>query len=513
MRGSIAATLLGGLTTASAETILGVTIFSRHGDRTSKHHPDYRLTNLGAQQNHQVGSDYRALYLSSNSSKQILGVSEDTYVPGQIFAQSPAQEVLSSSATAFLQGLYPPLSTLDDQILNNGTTLSAPVNGYQYVQLNVESPSSPNSIWTKGDEQCHVVQNIADMLSAQDAIINATRPFYQKFAPVLENVTDITKPYLTYEHAYDIYDLINTALIHNTTLKDAVTPTDLHQLRTLADRRELSLNINPDSPNWSIGGRTLAGAILNAMNTTISSRGSNAKLSFLSGSYNTMIQFFGLYGLLENNNNTVSKTANVDFSGLPNYAATLVVELFTEKNTTVFPADHNDLKVRFLFRNGSEPTDELKAYPLFGPGFSTRSEWNSAVDASNETYRAPVPAHTGVSMLYSDFESEMQQTALTSVDNWCDVCGRTAPFCREYGVSEGPVSTYREEGMSNAVAGVIGAMVALAIMGAVGAAAVLVVRRRWRRRQAVTMEAAMAMGNVKGVEFDVRSVKSGRVGV
>lgn len=29
------------------ETVLGITVFSRHGDRTSKHYKGYTLTNLG----------------------------------------------------------------------------------------------------------------------------------------------------------------------------------------------------------------------------------------------------------------------------------------------------------------------------------------------------------------------------------------------------------------------------------------------------------------------------------
>ncbi|KAL2833790.1 histidine phosphatase superfamily [Aspergillus cavernicola] len=502
----IAATLLGGLTTASAETILGVTIFSRHGDRTSKHYPSYTLTNLGAQQNHRVGSDYRSLYLSSNSPKQILGISEDVYVPGQIFAQSPDQDVLSSSATAFLQGLYPPLTTLNEseseQSLSNGTTLSAPLNGYQYVQLRIESPDSPDSIWIKGDDSCNVVDNL--LQGTQEAKINATRPFYQKFASVLENVTDIDRDYLSYEHAYDIYDLINTARIHNASMEDAVSDADLFQLRTLADSREFSVNFDPTYPEWSIGGRTLAGAVLNRMKETIATNGTSGKFSLMTGSYDTMLQFFSVYGVTENNTNT-------DFTGLPEYASTIVFELFTEKNTTSFPTDENDLKVRFLFHNGSTPDTELTAYPLFGADYYPAKEGVYNAPNPNPDSTLTSPNNTLTSMPYIDFKFQLSQTALTTVESWCRVCDSHKDFCVRFFASCPLV--YAERGMSNAVAGVIGAMVALAVVGGSGALAFFVVRRLLARRQAVTMEAAMAMGDVKGVEFDVRSVKSGRVRV
>ena len=42
--------------TAAAETVRGVLVFSRHGDRTTKHFGAQVLTPLGAQQCFQVGS-------------------------------------------------------------------------------------------------------------------------------------------------------------------------------------------------------------------------------------------------------------------------------------------------------------------------------------------------------------------------------------------------------------------------------------------------------------------------
>ncbi|KAJ3517954.1 hypothetical protein NM208_g14630 [Fusarium decemcellulare] len=144
--------------TAAAETIHGVVVFSRHGDRSTKWYGAQSLTSLGAEQNFQVGSDYRSRYLSSDSDHQILGISEDEYKPSQIFASAPDQGILMNTATAFLQGLYPPLADLDPEIasqtLNNGSQSQAPLDGYQYVRLHTINDNSPDTIWIKGDDAC-----------------------------------------------------------------------------------------------------------------------------------------------------------------------------------------------------------------------------------------------------------------------------------------------------------------------------------------------------------------------
>ncbi|KAL4860469.1 histidine phosphatase superfamily [Aspergillus spectabilis] len=502
----IAATLLGGLTTASAETILGVTIFSRHGDRTSKHYPDYTLTNLGAQQNLQVGSYYRSRYLSPKSDKQILGISPDVYVPAQIFASAPDQQGLQNTATAFLQGLYPPLSTLNDQeageqTLSNGTTLSTPLNGYQYVTLH---PESSDTVWIKGDGDCYKVENIG---FSPERMINSTRPFYKKFASALENVTDIDSDYLSYENAYDIYDLLNTALIHNNSqsIRDAVSDADLLQLRTLADSREFSRNWDDFTPLWSVTGRSLAGAISTRLNETIATRGDSGKFSFMAGSYDAMLQFFALYGLIN---------IESDFYGIPQYASTMVFELFTERNTTVFPNSEDELRVRFLFRNSSDPTAELRAFPLFG-GTNVNDTGFTTTSLNRNLTSLPL------TLPYSEFDHLIRLSAIDTIEQWCTSCSSQNWYCAAFDYNQAPTSIKTEQ-MSNAVAGVIGAMVALAAIGFVGASAFFVVRRRWAKAQAVTMEAAMEQKALyetvseieMGVEMQTQTqMQTGRVSV
>lgn len=87
-----------------AETILGVYIFSRHGDRTAKATPPSNLTDLGYQEVFTSGTYFRNRYVASNATSQIAGISSDIVALSQIAVSAPEDNVLMSSATGFTQG-------------------------------------------------------------------------------------------------------------------------------------------------------------------------------------------------------------------------------------------------------------------------------------------------------------------------------------------------------------------------------------------------------------------------
>ena len=156
------------------------------------------------QQNFQVGGDYRSLYVASNSSKQILGIAEDKVINSQIFATAPDQSVLLNTATAFLQGLYPPLEGINSQIasqtLNNGSTYVNPLNGYQYVVLHGEENESPNTIWLKGDESCPTATKSSNAFKKSAEFQSrekATKSFYNSFWEIMQNVYDYSPSNMT----------------------------------------------------------------------------------------------------------------------------------------------------------------------------------------------------------------------------------------------------------------------------------------------------------------------------
>ncbi|KAM0276790.1 hypothetical protein ACHAQH_006379 [Verticillium albo-atrum] len=441
--------------TATAETVHGAVIFSRHGDRTTKWYGSQKLTSLGASQNFEVGSEYRARYLASDSSSQILGISEDQYVGSQIFASAPDQSILLSTATAFLQGLYPPLVDLDSaiatQTLNNGTNSTSPLDGYQYVLLHGINDNSPDTIWIKGDDACPAYVNASKSFKTSEVFaerVEATRDFYESFYDILsEGVYNLKPENMSYAKAYDIFDLVNVARIHNTTSGARnVSDEDLFQLRTLADSAEHGLNWNESQPMRALGAETLSGAVLTQLNQTVSSEG-KLKLSLFAGSYDTFLAFFGLAGLLD---------VSDSFYGLPEYASTMSFELFSD-DTDEFPANPDEnLRVRWLFKNGTD--GDLTTFPLYGTGED--------------------------SLTWSRFVSETQKRAITEVGTWCRKCSAAEDFCAAYqddasSQSEGSEtgSGQSSGGLSNAVAGVIGAVVALAVAG-LAAAVFFFFRRR-----------------------------------
>ncbi|ETN47262.1 uncharacterized protein HMPREF1541_01454 [Cyphellophora europaea CBS 101466] len=92
----------------------------------------------------------------------------------------------------------------------------------------------------------------------------------------------------------------------------------------------------------------------------------------MAGSYDTFLSFFGFV-------NPTAASAN--FMGLPNYAASMAFELFTEERTFI----PDQLMVRFLFRNGIDGDQNLAAFPLFG---------NSELDMPYSQFVEELGAHS-----------------------------------------------------------------------------------------------------------------------
>ncbi|PWN48111.1 phosphoglycerate mutase-like protein [Violaceomyces palustris] len=435
---------------ASAETVLGLAVFSRHGDRTTRRFPGYGLTSLGHNQNYQVGAHYRSTYLSNSSPLKILGISEDVYVPSQIFASAPDQKILIETSTAFLQGLYPPINR--EEVLNNGSTITSPLGGYQYVFLRSEEEESPDTIWIKGDDGCPAYTSSADQyFQTEDfqATAAETQEFYSRMLSYLTfEGSDWTMTNMSYRMAYDIYDAIHVASIHNATSPARnVTSADLSRLHALASKLEYSLNANASSPIRSIGGQALAGAMLRQLNQTIVSRG-RTKLSFFGGSYDTMLAFFSHVAQLDRPN----------FTYLPDYASTISFELLVPGNATEFPRTVDDIGVRFRFWNGSSLDSEqlMQVYPLFGSSDEV-TPWTTFVD-------------------------KIQERAVTSLKQWCGTCGSQKSFCLQYNQDQLEVALSQfggnGEGLSKGAIGGISAVCGAVVSALACAAAFLLLKKK-----------------------------------
>jgi hypothetical protein len=175
----------------------------------------------------------------------------------------------------------------------------------------------------------------------------------------------------------------------------------------------------------------LAGEIVAFLDAAIASP-SAPRLGIQFGAYATFLSFFGLAGL---------PAASADFTGIPDYASSMAFEVFgpAPASPGAVPAA-SDLSVRFLYANRSAGiVGDPAPFPLFG---------GSALAVS-----------------WANFSAGMRAFAIDSTAKWCQICGNTTGVCAgaSSGGTVGSTST-RGKHMSNAVAGVIGAVVALAVI-------------------------------------------------
>ncbi|TVY92256.1 Lysosomal acid phosphatase [Lachnellula willkommii] len=418
------------------ETVLGVYIFHRHGDRTSKSFPPASLTDLGYYQVHASGDYYRNRYVKSDASSAIYGISSDLVKNSQLNIQSPADTVLQNSASGFLQGLYPPVGTsLGTQSLANGTNVTSPLSGFQLIPVNAvasasSSANSENSAWLQGSSGCE-----AAILSSNNYFyspeymqkLNSTADFYKSVLPVINGT--FTTATDTFKNAYTVYDLIHVSQIHNKTIQSSslLTSDTVFQLQTLADNHEFNLAYNASDQIRAIAGSTLAAQIVQQLNTTITGK-SKVPVGIQFGAYGSFLSFFGLAQLPKVSEN---------FTGIVDYASSMAFELVTNAtvNNTSYPST-DQISIRFLFSNGTASENPLAAYPLFGQA-ETVISWPTFVD-------------------------EMNKFAIGDQATWCQQCGNSTGVCASTTSSSSSASA--SGGISKAVAGVIGAMVTLAVI-------------------------------------------------
>jgi hypothetical protein len=230
-----------------------------------------------------------------------------------------------------------------------------------------------------------------------------------------------------------VYDAIHVAEIHNSSIpnSDTLTNSTLHQLQTLADAHEWGLAYNASDNMRAIAGMQLAGEVISYMNNIISTGGSK-KFGVQFGAYATFMSFFGLVDL---------QKASTDFTGVVDYASSMVFELFTNADVSSGFPGADDLQIRFLFHNGTAAnTSEPTVYPLFG-GNDNAVSWN-------------------------DFQTNLNKFAVSTTEQWCTKCGNSTGTCAAYAPSGNAASAQssNDNGISPAIGGVIGAFVTLAVV-------------------------------------------------
>jgi hypothetical protein len=263
--------------------------------------------------------------------------------------------------------------------------------------------------------------------------------------------------------------LVHVSEIHNATIpsSDLLTPETLFQLRTLADNHEFNLAYNSSEPIRAIAGATLAAQILQQLNSTITGK-SKQQVGVQFGAYGSFFSFFGLAQL---------PAVSENFTGMVDYASSMTFELVTNATVTNTSYPTNDqISVRFLFANGTAAENPLTAYPLFNQSEPVLP-WNTFVD-------------------------EMNKFAIGDQADWCSACGNTTGICASTSTSTASSSSATASsssgggGISKAVAGVIGAMVTLAVILGVEALIMLAAGLRLVSKKTLGAAGASPAGNV-----------------
>ena len=444
-------------TQVKAQTVLKSEVVSTfmytvYGDSTPWVLGAPTLTSLGAQQLYEAGSNMRARYVTGETDATdtltIRNISPYQLSTEELTLLSLDSPYISASAQAFMQGLYPPFEgtynstyTPDQSTLANGTNVFAPLNGIQYPNIQTFSSNDLNVIWLAGSVDCPAYDSMATEYYESptfDAIEETTQSFYQSLVPsFLDGV--FANSSVGYWDAYYIWDYLSYASIHNGTVANVLLPSDLTEARILATDWVFARNTNTSATGTAqgdqvgvIAGKTLAGRILDAFYETINSQGASDKMTLLFGSFEPMIALSTITGILSEQ--------NLVFYDIPQPGSSFVFELFAlrEADIGTYP-ENSDLYVRFLYQNGTDPTSELVAYPMFG---------NS-------------PSQTMMSL--ADFIASMENIMVFNIETWCNTCQSNAIFCPAFTNTNdsGTLGTTTHHGLNPVIAGVIGALVAL----------------------------------------------------
>ncbi|KAK8227844.1 histidine phosphatase superfamily [Phyllosticta paracitricarpa] len=383
----VAPALLGSVPTVDA-AVHSAVIFTRTGERTPllQTSGPARLTPWGAQQAHDQGNFFRQLYVSGETNegdatgpRAIVDLSKDALKNDQIFVLSPENDYATATAMAFMQGLYPPLgmnmsnaALLDGAAtLSNGSFVQAPLGGYQYPQLRTASNNDPNLIYVAGAYGCvNAAKDRDEYFNTAESseTKNRTGELYNNVGNAVL-LGAISEESWNYDRAYLIYDYVNYAYWHDSSVQQAFANNEtlrgtMDPLRYLADQQQWAMVNSTDPAHFvrSIAGQALASKILNQLYVNINTAGSAAKLSLLFGEFDPMLAFIGLTGLSDE---------DPDLRGIPDWASSLVVELYSDdppgqsSNTSVVTSNSTDgftatypdvanLSVRFYLRNGSD---------------------------------------------------------------------------------------------------------------------------------------------------------------
>ncbi|KAA1473804.1 phosphoglycerate mutase-like protein [Dentipellis sp. KUC8613] len=372
------------MSSPSDSTVLGVVLLIRHGDRQGFYQDPNTydasataITPLGNQQEVQLGGLLRSLYFDPSSSSHISNTNLGLFNVSQVQIRADAGDeggVIYDSAVSLTQGLWPP-SNAYNTTLANGTTVTGPMGGYQYIPI--ESVESSNDVSLEGFTSCGTFNNATTEFYASPEFkqkADESQTFLSELPPYLDG-----RP-VTLQNMWNIFDYMNVNSIHNANFSKTLPPTFLAQARDLANWHEYNTFTSPQlSGIENIAGRTVLPSMITGIQRI--ANGSDPLAFVLEAiSYKPFLSLFNMTGATE---------ANPDLANIVEYAAAWALEVRQ-------PASGGEPVLRFNFKNGT--TDTFHTYGFLGSS-------------------GDVPVST--------FINTLAPPAVNTTAQWCSVCSNT----------------------------------------------------------------------------------------
>ncbi|CAE6442479.1 unnamed protein product [Rhizoctonia solani] len=406
----------------SSERVLGVVLLTRHGDRQGFYQsPDNytpvqtAITPLGLVQEYQLGQLIRSLYFNASSPSIISGISTGLFDQNQVRIRADAGGeggVIYDSTVALSQGLWP-AATAFNTTLANGTTVIAPLNGYQYAPIETVEPESDVSL--EGWTECNT------FATATTAFYNSTefKEMADASADFLTSLRPIVGPDRPLKLTNMIYDFLNVQSIHNQSLAQQITPDILARARVLANWHQYRTFSSPNIGGiGNIAGRTIIPDIVSSLNA-FANDSQPLRFTYLSMSYKPFISLFNM---------TEVASEYPSLQGIVDYASAVTFELRQ-------PSSGGPPRVRLNFKNGSDT--EFRTYNMFGE--------NQDMDLS-------------------EFTSRLSPYGINDLSDWCTACSNWKDRkCNLIAAANSSTVIYRRIGVSPIGAGFIGAGVTIAV--------------------------------------------------
>ncbi|WQF81918.1 Putative histidine phosphatase superfamily, clade-2 [Colletotrichum destructivum] len=469
-----------------------------HGERTPlRSELQNTLTPRGAQQMYAQGSAFRARYLASGtptnisegritSRAAIRDVARNVIEHEQLSIFSVPDAHVVAGATAFMQGLYPPitqafapetggtnisLSTL------SGNLTQYPLGGYQYPVIETLGVLDERSVYIRGNTECPQWRISTTTVMQLDPymrkLYEASLPGYHLLfsTPPLNDGT-ISLSNANFWDAYNLYEYVRYRYTHEQAIYDAMKDDYAQQSQFLmmyARQQQLNMTSNKVVSGLkkgdmirTIAGRTFARKVVDALEANGNYGGYSNKMTIMFSSHEPFMAFFALAQLQQQ-----YQTLLTPFWDIPENGAAMVFELIgdqpNEPNT--YPTEDN-LYVRFLYRENANPNTSFEEYSLFGLS-----------DADTR-------------MTYSYFKQEMLKFGV-DVSTWCSICGSVESFCdweSHTTTTTRPTvgEAIRSDAQKPVVAGIIGAVIVLAALGVLFVMAAVLGGFRIHRKRSVT---------------------------